>query len=130
MTKDNNLLGKLYFDEIPEAPRGIPQILVTFDVDANGILNVSARDKGTGKSKSITITNEKGRLSQSEIDRMVAEAEKYKAEDEKTGSAAKAAHWKVRRTSTCGVLWGLRRPPAWSGDCSTGQPWQSSGLLV
>merc|ERR1712226_861257 len=82
MTKDNNMLGKFHLDGIPPAPRGVPQIEVTFDVDANGILNVTAQDKSTGKSNQITITNEKGRLSQSEIDRMVQEAEKYRAEDE------------------------------------------------
>merc|ERR1719230_1837020 len=82
MTKDNNLLGKFHLDGIPPAPRGVPQVEVTFDIDANGILNVSAQDKSTGKSNQITITNEKGRLSQSEIDRMVSDAEKYKAEDE------------------------------------------------
>merc|ERR1712159_73757 len=82
MTKDNNLLGKFHLDGIPPAPRGVPQIEVTFDIDANGILNVSAQDKSTGKANQITITNEKGRLSQSEIDRMVQEAEKYRAEDE------------------------------------------------
>merc|ERR1711943_12641 len=82
MTKDNNLLGKFHLDGIPPAPRGVPQIEVTFDIDANGILNVSATDKSTGKDNQITITNEKGRLSQSEIDRMVKEAEKYAAEDD------------------------------------------------
>jgi len=82
MTKDNNLLGKFHLDGIPPAPRGVPQIEVTFDIDANGILNVSAQDKSTGKSNQITITNEKGRLSQAEIDRMVQEAEKYAQEDE------------------------------------------------
>merc|ERR1739844_612168 len=82
MTKDNNSLGKFHLDGIPPAPRGVPQIEVTFDVDANGILIVSAQDKSTGKSNQITITNEKGRLSQAEIDRMVQEAEKFKAEDE------------------------------------------------
>ncbi|KAF4756585.1 70-kilodalton heat shock protein, partial [Perkinsus olseni] len=82
MTKDNNILGKFHLDGIPPAPRGVPQIEVTFDIDANGILNVSAQDKSTGKSSKITITNEKGRLSQADIDRMVDEAEKYKAEDE------------------------------------------------
>merc|ERR1712096_349001 len=82
MTKDNNLLGKFHLDGIPPAPRGVPQIEVTFDIDANGILNVSAQDKSTGKTNQITITNEKGRLSQAEIDRMVQEAEKYRAEDE------------------------------------------------
>uniref|UniRef100_A0A7S1NYK9 Heat shock protein 70 n=1 Tax=Vitrella brassicaformis TaxID=1169539 RepID=A0A7S1NYK9_9ALVE len=82
MTKDNNLLGKFHLDGIPPAPRGVPQIEVTFDIDANGILQVSAQDKSTGKSNQITITNDKGRLSQAEIDRMVQEAEKYKSEDE------------------------------------------------
>jgi len=82
MTKDNNLLGKFHLDGIPPAPRGVPQVDVTFDIDANGILNVSAQDKGTGKANKITITNEKGRLSQAEIDRMVQEAEKFRSEDE------------------------------------------------
>jgi heat shock protein 1/8 len=77
-TKDNNLLGKFELAGIPPAPRGVPQVEVTFDIDANGILNVSAADKTTGKSSRITITNDKGRLSKEEIDRMVDEAEKYK----------------------------------------------------
>ncbi|GAA5879928.1 hypothetical protein JCM8547_003704 [Rhodosporidiobolus lusitaniae] len=81
-TKDNNLLGKFELSGIPPAPRGVPQIEVTFDIDANGILNVSASDKTTGKSNKITITNDKGRLSKEEIERMVNDAEKYKAEDE------------------------------------------------
>jgi len=83
MTKDNNLLGKFELTGIPPAPRGVPQIEVTFDIDANGILNVSAIEKSTGRENKITITNEKGRLSKEEIERMVNEAEKYKAEDEK-----------------------------------------------
>jgi L1 cell adhesion molecule like protein len=82
MTKDNNLLGKFNLDGIPPMPRGQPQIDVCFDIDANGILNVSALEKSTGKENKITITNDKGRLSQEEIERMVAEAEKYKAEDD------------------------------------------------
>ncbi|TGZ73859.1 hypothetical protein CRM22_001276 [Opisthorchis felineus] len=82
MTRDNNLLGKFDLSGIPPAPRGIPQIEVTFDIDANGILNVSAVDKSTGKQNKITITNDKGRLSKTEIDRMVSDAERYKAEDE------------------------------------------------
>ncbi|EDQ87170.1 uncharacterized protein MONBRDRAFT_35238 [Monosiga brevicollis MX1] len=82
MTKDNNMLGKFELSGIPPAPRGVPQIEVTFDIDANGILNVSAADKSTGKSNKITITNDKGRLSADDIERMVAEAEKYKNEDE------------------------------------------------
>ncbi|KAF3311790.1 70-kilodalton heat shock protein, variant 2 [Orbilia oligospora] len=81
-TKDNNLLGKFELTGIPPAPRGVPQIEVTFDVDANGIINVSAVEKGTGKTNKIVITNDKGRLSKEEIERMLAEAEKYKAEDE------------------------------------------------
>ncbi|EAL87556.1 hypothetical protein KXW98_003924 [Aspergillus fumigatus] len=81
LTKDNNLLGKFELTGIPPAPRGVPQIEVSFDLDANGILKVSASDKGTGKAESITITNDKGRLSQEEIDRMVAEAEEFAEED-------------------------------------------------
>ncbi|KAI1257162.1 78 kDa glucose-regulated protein [Eutypa lata] len=84
MTKDNNLLGKFELTNIPPAPRGVPQIEVAFELDANGILKVSAHDKGTGKTESITITNDKGRLTQDEIDRMVAEAEKYAEEDKAT----------------------------------------------
>merc|ERR1719283_329121 len=83
MTKDNNLLGKFELSGIPPAPRGVPQIEVTFDVDANGILNVSACDKSTNKTNKITITNDKGRLSKEEIEKMVGEAEKYAAEDDK-----------------------------------------------
>ena len=82
MTKDNHMLGKFNLEGIPPAPRGVPQIEVTFDIDANGILNVSAADKGTGKTQKITITNDKGRLSKEEIERMVNDAEKFKAEDE------------------------------------------------
>merc|ERR1712151_555737 len=81
-TKDNNLLGKFELSGIPPAPRGTPQIEVTFDIDANGILNVSAEDKTTGQKNKITITNDKGRLSKDEIEKMVQDAEKYKAEDE------------------------------------------------
>jgi len=81
MTKDNNLLGKFELSGIPPAPRGVPQIEVVFDIDANGILNVTATDKSTGKENKITITNDKGRLSKDDIERMVQEAEKYKAED-------------------------------------------------
>ncbi|XP_008776699.2 heat shock 70 kDa protein 4-like [Phoenix dactylifera] len=82
-TKDNNLLGKFELSGIPPAPRGVPQITVCFDIDANGILNVSAEDKDTRQKNKITITNDKGRLSKEEIEKMVREAEKYKAEDEK-----------------------------------------------
>ncbi|KAI0968269.1 heat shock protein 70 family [Xylaria arbuscula] len=84
MTKDNNLLGKFELTNIPPAPRGVPQIEVSFELDANGILKVSASDKGTGKTETITITNDKGRLTPDEIERMVAEAEKYAEEDKAT----------------------------------------------
>jgi len=83
MTKDNNLLGTFDLTGIPPAPRGVPKIEVTFDLDANGILNVSAKDNSSGRSKNIVIKNDKGRLSQAEIDRMLSEAERYKEEDER-----------------------------------------------
>lgn len=83
-TSENHLLGKFELSGIPPAPRGVPQINVTFDIDANGILNVSAEDRTTGKKNKITITNDKGRLSKEEIERMVQDAEKYKVEDEAT----------------------------------------------
>merc|ERR1711906_48200 len=83
MTKDNHLLGQFELKGIPPAARGVPQIEVSFEVDANGILQVGAEDKGTGKSEKITITNDKGRLSQEEIERMVQEAEGFAEEDKK-----------------------------------------------
>lgn len=83
MTKDNNLLGTFNLTGLPPAPRGVPQIEVTFDLDANGILNVSAKDSSTGKQETITIKNDKGRLTKAEIEKMLAEAEKYRDEDEK-----------------------------------------------
>ncbi len=82
MTKDNNKLGEFMLDGIPPMPRGTPQIEVSFDIDSNGILQVGAVEKSTGKENKIQITNDKGRLSQEEIDRMVSDAEKYKTEDE------------------------------------------------
>jgi len=82
MTRDNRLLGQFQLDGIPPAPRGVPQIEVSFDLDSNGILNVAAEDKTTGKSNKITITNEKGRLSKEDIERMVKEAEQFKQEDD------------------------------------------------
>jgi L1 cell adhesion molecule like protein len=82
LTRDNTSLGKFQLDGIPPMPRGLPQIEVVFDIDANGILSVSASEKSTGKSNKITITNDKGRLSKEDIDRMVEEAEKYKNEDD------------------------------------------------
>jgi len=81
LTKDNNELGNFKLEGIPPAPRGIPQIEVAFDVDANGIMNIEAQDKGTGNIQNITIKNEKGRLSQEDIEKMVEEADKYKDED-------------------------------------------------
>ena len=89
-TKDNNLLGKFELTGIPPAPRGVPQINVCFDIDANGILNVSAEDKTAGVKNKITITNDKGRLSKEEIEKMVQEAEKYKAEDEEVKKKVEA----------------------------------------
>ena len=81
LTKDNNILGKFQLDGIPPAPRGVPQIEVMFDLDANGVLNVNATDKAGGKSNKITITNDKGRLSKEDIERMVSEAEKFRDDD-------------------------------------------------
>ena len=82
MTKDNNMLGNFHLDGIPPAPRGVPQIEVSFDIDANGIMNISAADKSTGKTNNMTITNDKGRLSKEEIDDMIKKAEKFKEEDD------------------------------------------------
>jgi len=101
-TKDNNLLGKFQLEGIPPMPRGVPQIEVTFDVDANGILNVSAAEKSSGKSNKITITNDKGRLSREEVDRLVEEAAKHEAED-------KAKFEKVEAKNKCeSYLYGVR----------------------
>ena len=81
MTKDNHLLGKFDLNGIPPAPRGVPQIEVTFEIDENSILSVTAHEKGTGKQESITITNDKGRLSKEEIEQMIKDAEKFAEED-------------------------------------------------
>merc|ERR1739844_134963 len=83
MTKSNRLLGQFELSGIPPAPRGVPKIEVAFDVDANGILSISASDQASGASKSITITSEKGRLSEEEIERMVREAEEFAEQDKK-----------------------------------------------
>src|SRR5690606_23634800 len=82
MARDNRTLGKFHLDGIPPAPRGVPQIEVTFDIDANGIVNVHAKDRGTGKEQKITITSSSG-LSKEEVDRMMREAEAHAAEDQK-----------------------------------------------
>ncbi|CAB4380638.1 unnamed protein product [Rhizophagus irregularis] len=92
MTKENNLLGKFELTGIPPAPRGIPQIEVTFEIDTNGIVKVSAADKSTGKTESITIINDKGRLSQEEINRMVEEAEQFAEEDKIQKERIEAKH--------------------------------------
>merc|ERR1711892_622741 len=83
MTKDNHLLGKFELGGIPPAPRGQPQVEVTFEIDSNGILNVGAEDKGTGKAEKITITNDKGRLTEEQIEKMIKEAEQFADEDKK-----------------------------------------------
>ncbi|CAH1786177.1 unnamed protein product [Owenia fusiformis] len=90
MTKDNHLLGKFDLQNIPPAPRGVPQIEVTFEIDANGILKVSAEDKGTGNKEKITINNDQNRLSPEDIERMINDAEKYAADDEKVKSKVEA----------------------------------------
>jgi L1 cell adhesion molecule like protein len=90
MTKDNNLLGTFDLTGLPPMPRGVPQIEITYKIDANGILNVSALEKASGKQNSIVITNNKGRLSKIEIEKMIAEAEKYKEEDEKVRKTVEA----------------------------------------
>ena len=90
MTRDNNLLGKFELTGLPPAPRGVPQIEVTFDVNANGIMNVLAEDKTTGKQNKITITNDKGRLSKEEIEKMVKNAEQYAEEDKKVRETVEA----------------------------------------
>ena len=90
LTKDNNHLGKFQLEGIPPAPRGVPQIEVSFEVDANGIMKVSAKDKGSGKEQNITIKNDKGRLSDEDINRMVEEAEKYAEEDKKVKECLEA----------------------------------------
>lgn len=101
-TKDNNLLGTFDLTGIPPAPRGVPKIEVTLDIDSNGIMNVTAKDTSTGNSKNITITNDKGRLSKEEIERMVSEAEKFKEDDEKVKKQIEA------RNHLEGYLYGVR----------------------
>ena len=105
LTKDNTLLGKFQLEGIPPMPRGMPQIEVVFDLDANGILNVSASEKSTGKIEKITITNDKGRLSKEEIERMVEESEKYKNEDDQIREKIEA------RNQLDSTLYSVRNTP-------------------
>ena len=109
-TKDNNLLGQFDLTGIPPAPRGVPKIVVDLDIDANGILNVSAKDESTGKSNKITITNDKNRLSKEDIEKMVKEAEKYKEEDERLKARVESRNqlenylYSIRNSFTSGEL--------------------------
>ena len=109
MTEDNNILGTFELSSIPPAPRGLPQIEVSFDLDSNGILNVSVTDKSTGKSNKITITNESGRLSKADIERMLAEAEQFKAEVEDQRS-------RVNSEGDCILKWPESSQLALGGD--------------
>merc|ERR1712146_871972 len=106
MTKDNHLLGKFDLQNIPPAPRGVPQIEVTFEIDVNGILRVSAEDKGTGSKESITITNDQNRLTPEDIERMVQEAERFADEDNKVKEQVEA------RNELEGYLYGLKNQVA------------------
>jgi L1 cell adhesion molecule like protein len=90
MTKDNNLLGRFELSGIAPAPRGVPKIEISFDIDANGMLNVTAVDKGTNKSNNIVIKNDRNRLSKEDIEKLVKDAEKYKEEDEKVAKRVEA----------------------------------------
>lgn len=91
-TRENNLLGKFELTDLPKMPRRKPQIVVTFDIDANGILAVSAMEKTTGRRSNITITNDSGRLSSEEIERMMDDAERYRLEDQERMAEVKARH--------------------------------------
>ncbi|CAK9068325.1 Luminal-binding protein 5 (BiP 5) (78 kDa glucose-regulated protein homolog 5) (GRP-78-5) [Durusdinium trenchii] len=110
MTKDNHLLGKFELGGIPPAPRGQPQIEVTFEIDSNGILNVGAEDKGTGKSEKITITNDKGRLTEEQIEKMIREAEEFADEDKKVKERVDA------KNAFDGYIHSMRSATEGSGD--------------
>merc|ERR1712129_20223 len=110
MTKDNHLLGKFELGGIPPAPHGQPQIEVTFEIDSNGILNVGAEDKGTGKGEKITITNDKGRLSEEQIEKMIKEAEQFADEDKKVKERVDA------KNAFDGYLHSMRSATEGSGD--------------
>jgi len=102
MTKDNHLLGKFDLQNIPPAPRGVPQVEVTFEIDVNGVLRVSAEDKGAGSKESITISNDQNRLTPEDIERMVADAEKFADEDKAMAEKVAA------RNELEGYLYGLK----------------------
>merc|ERR1711990_999393 len=110
MTKDNHLLGKFELGGIPPAPRGQPQIEVTFEIDSNGMLNVGAEDKGTGKSEKITITNDKGRLTEEQIEKMIKDAEMFADEDKKVRERVDA------KNAFDGYLHSMRGAAEGSGD--------------
>merc|ERR1712070_664180 len=110
MTKDNHLLGKFELGGIPPAPRGVPQIEVSFEIDSNGILNVGAEDKGTGKSEKITITNDKGRLTEEQIEKMIKDAETFADEDKKVRERVDA------KNAFDGYLHSMRGAAEGSGD--------------
>merc|ERR1739843_87910 len=108
--KDNHMLGKFEMGGIPPAPRGQPQIEVSFEIDSNGILNVGAEDKGTGKSEKITITNDKGRLTEEQIEKMIKEAEQFADEDKKVRERVDA------KNAFDGYLHSMRSAAEGSGD--------------
>merc|ERR1712086_1074560 len=110
MTKDNHMLGKFELGGIPPGPRGQPQIEVTFEIDSNGILNVGAEDKGTGKAEKITITNEKGRLTEEQIEKMIKDAEQFADEDKKVKERVDA------KNSFDGYIHSMRSATEGSGD--------------
>nr|WKN50860.1 heat shock protein 70.5 [Callosobruchus chinensis] len=137
MTKDNNLLGTFDLTGIPPAPRGVPKIEVTFDMDANGILNVSAKDSSSGNVRNITIKNDKGRLSQKEIDRMLAEAERYKEEDEKQRQRVAAKNkleayiFQLKQAlQDCGDKLSSEDKAAIESECETSLKWLDSNSLA
>merc|ERR1712146_564988 len=104
LTKDNHKLGEFHLDGIPPAPRGVPQIEMTFDLDANGVMNVSAKDKAGGSENTITITNDKGRLSESDIERMVAEAERSPLRITRLKSRSRQRTSSKTTPTRCGTL--------------------------
>ncbi|CAH1954952.1 unnamed protein product [Acanthoscelides obtectus] len=137
MTKDNNLLGTFDLTGIPPAPRGVPKIEVTFDMDANGILNVSAKDNSSGNVRNITIKNDKGRLSQKDIDRMLAEAERYKEEDEKQRQRVAARNqleayiFQVKQAAQeCGDKLSSEEKSTIERECESALKWLDSNSLA